>query len=104
MEGYNFTEAHEHYTGFLRTKLADTLSSMIVNETKSAEFMYVNFKAFDSLFMEAARRFNCDITYIEQVYMALGEVANRKYILVIKPSSIFNNVKTKKEVHDVLDS
>jgi len=104
MEGYNFTEAHEHYTGFLRTKLADTLSSMIVNETKTAEFIYVNFKTFDTLFMEAARRFNCDITYIEQIYMALGEVAHQKYMIMIQPSSRFNNVRTKKEVHDVLDS
>jgi hypothetical protein len=97
MAEFNLQFAEEYYTNCIKAKLREAISDMIVNKRASYEFIYIDFVKYDSVFMEIARDFNCDIDYIEQLHPL---IEFKRYMLRIKPSStLFNHVRTKKEVY-----
>lgn len=99
MEGYNYQIANEIYIDSLKRKLSEAIADMIANEEQKGEFIYVNFHKYDTVFMEVARIFNCDIEYIQEKYMCLEEVTSKRYTIRIKPSNKFNVVRTKKKIY-----
>ena len=96
MPEYNTALAKDYYTACLTTKLREVIADMIVNKKEVSKFLSVDFQTYDTVFMEVARDFNCDIDYIEQFHPLINL---KRHFLRIKPSELFNHVRTKREAY-----
>ena len=64
MDHYNLINVEKHFTSFLKQKLLDTISLMIINKKTSESFIYIeNIEKFSSIFNHISEYFNCDINF-----------------------------------------
>lgn len=65
MDNYNQNNVNEYFISFLKRKLLDTISLMIINKKTSETFPYISdIKKFSYIFEYVAEYFNCDINFI----------------------------------------